>query len=109
VVGGDAPARVLVRAAGPALAAFGVAGPLPRPQIAIYQGDRLLRVNRGWAEGGVAHDVRVAAEVAGAFPWPERSADAALLLLLEPGPYTLQVSGLDGSVGEALAEVYLLR
>jgi len=28
---------------------------------------------------------------------------------LEPGPYTLQVSGLDGYVGEALAEVYLLR
>lgn len=109
VLGGDAPARVLVRAAGPALAVFGVAQPLQRPQIAIYQGDRLLRVNRGWSDGGVAHDVRVAAESAGAFPWSERSADAALLLLLEPGPYTLQVSGLDGSVGEALAEVYLLR
>ena len=109
VLGGDAPARVLVRAAGPALTAFGVAQPLQRPQIAIYQGDRLLRLNRGWSDGGIAYDLRVAAESAGAFPWPERSADAALLLLLEPGPYTLQVSGVDGSVGEALAEVYLLR
>jgi len=51
----------------------------------------------------------VAAESVGAFPWPGGSADAALLLLLEPGPYTIQVSGVDGSVGEALAEVYLLR
>ena len=109
VLGGDAPARVLVRAAGPALAAFGVAQPLERPQIAIYRGERLLRLNRGWSDGGVAYDLRVAAESAGAFPWAERSADAALLLILEPGPYTLQVSGLDGSVGEALAEVYLLR
>ncbi|MFZ9836971.1 MAG: PQQ-binding-like beta-propeller repeat protein [Opitutaceae bacterium] len=109
VLGGGAPARVLVRAAGPALATFGVAEPLPRPQIAIYQGDRLLRLNRGWSEGGIAHDLRVAAESVGAFPWPDGSADAALLLLLDPGPYTLQVSGWDGSGGEALAEVYLLR
>jgi hypothetical protein len=109
VLGGETPARVLVRAAGPALSAFGVAQTLQRPQIAVYQGGRLLRLNRGWSEGGVAYDLRVAAESVGAFPWPGGSADAALLLLLEPGPYTIQVSGVDGSVGEALAEVYLLR
>jgi len=109
VLGGVAPSRVLVRAAGPALAAFGVARPLARPQIAVYQGDRMLQLNRGWSEDGFSHDLRVAAESAGAFPWTDRSADAALLLLLEPGPYTLQISGVDGTVGEALAEIYLLR
>ena len=45
---------------------------------------------------------------AGAFPLPEGGADSALLVTLSPGPYTIQVSGVNDSTGVALAGVYEL-
>jgi hypothetical protein len=45
---------------------------------------------------------------AGAFPLAAGSRDAALVLSLAPGAYTLRVSGVGGASGVALAEIYLL-
>ena len=42
----------------------------------------------------------------GAFPLPGGSRDAALLVQLMPGMYTAQVSGVNGTTGVALVEVY---
>jgi hypothetical protein len=42
----------------------------------------------------------------GAFALPAGSADAAILVTLQPGAYTVQVSSGDGSSGLALVEVY---
>jgi hypothetical protein len=42
----------------------------------------------------------------GAFPLPLASKDAALLVTLQPGAYTAQVSGIGGTTGVALVEVY---
>jgi len=42
----------------------------------------------------------------GAFGLPEGSRDAATVLSLPPGGYTVQVSGVAGAVGEALIEVF---
>jgi hypothetical protein len=41
-----------------------------------------------------------------AFPLAKGSKDAALLLELAPGAYTVQVAGAGGSTGVALVEVY---
>ena len=44
-----------------------------------------------------------------AFPLPANdSKDAALLVLLSPGAYSAQVSGVGGSTGEVLLEIYEL-
>lgn len=108
VVAGDAPRTVLVRASGPALAAFGVAGPQPAPRLSLYgTGARtvLLSSNAGWgADPGIA----AAAAAVGAFPWgPSPTADAALLVTLPPGSYTANVTaGGAGAPGIALVEVY---
>ena len=42
----------------------------------------------------------------GAFPLQASSKDAALLVELQPGAYTVQVSGVGGTTGVALIEVY---
>jgi hypothetical protein len=42
----------------------------------------------------------------GAFALPAGSRDAALLATLPPGAYTAQVSGVGGTTGVALVEVY---
>jgi outer membrane protein assembly factor BamB len=109
VVGGNQPARVLIRAVGPGLKAFGVDGWITRPRLALYSGDRLIATGEDWSKSGWSHDIIVATSLSGAFPLDPANQDAALTIILDPGPYTLQVSGVDSSVGEVLAEVYVLR
>jgi len=103
-IGGSTSRTVLVRASGPALAAFGVAGTLPDPQLAVYAGSTLLEAAAAW-DGNPA--VAAAAAAVGAFPWTSAaSADSAVLVTLPPGAYTAQVSGASGDNGVALIEIY---
>ncbi len=108
VVAGDAPALVLVRAVGPSLADFHVGGLLAKPQLTIFRGSTAIATGTAWGLGGAADDVVAAADLAQAFALPPDSADAALLLFLEPGKYTAQVRGLNDTTGIALVEVYIV-
>ncbi|HEY1764484.1 MAG TPA: hypothetical protein VGF85_06145 [Opitutaceae bacterium] len=104
VIGGSTARTVLIRASGPALAGFGVAGTIPDPQLQLFSGSTLLESNNGW--GGNAKIASTAA-VVGAFAWSSpTSADSALLITLPPGAYTAQVAGASGDTGVALIEVY---
>jgi hypothetical protein len=101
--------HVLVRAAGPALSAFGVAGPLadPRLEIRDEQGNRLSS-NNDWQDAANADELATAARSLGAFPFGTGSKDAALLLTLPPGNYSGVVTSNDGTSGTALIEIYEL-
>jgi uncharacterized repeat protein (TIGR03803 family) len=103
IVGGTDSLRLLIRGVGPTLTAFGVEGALADPQLALYRGSALVRQNDNW--GGAA-EVSAAAAAAGAFPLPAGSRDAALVVTLEPGAYTAQVSGVNATTGVGLVEVY---
>jgi hypothetical protein len=95
---------LLIRASGPALAAFNVSGLLPDPELQIFSNSTLLGSDSGW--GGNAEIETEAASV-GAFAWTSpTSLDSALLETLSAGPYTAQVAGKSGDSGVALAEVY---
>ena len=109
VVGGTGAVNLLLRAVGPGLAGFGVEGVLSRPRIALYSGSSEVRSNAGWSAVPFAADLAGAARAARAFPLAEGSADAALTVVVSPGPYTLLVSGADAAAGEVLTEVYVLR
>jgi hypothetical protein len=106
VVSGEVPKRVLIRGVGPTLATFGVGGVLSDPQIVLFGRDVRVAANDNWSEGTDASAINLAAARAGAFALGAGSRDAALLLNLAPGPYTVQLSGLAGSTGTALIEVY---
>ena len=108
VVGGTGPIRVLVRAIGPALATFGVERVLARPTMTIFAGATAILSNTGWSSNPYRGDVAGAASLVGAFPLAEGSSDCAAMLTLNPGNYTIQVSGVGGTTGEALVEVYVL-
>ena len=103
VVTGTTPKQVLIRAAGPAIAAapFNVAGALADPSLQVFRGSTVVAQNDNWATA--TGDISGAAASVGAFPFTARSADAALLTTLAPGPYTVQVSG---GTGVTLAEIY---
>ncbi|MSU25265.1 MAG: hypothetical protein EXS32_15785 [Opitutus sp.] len=106
VIQGPAYKRVLIRAIGPTLAAFGVAGFLPDPILTIYSGQTAIALNDIWGTGGDPATVTAAAEVVGAFALATTSADSALLITLPPGAYTVEVSGKNSTEGVALLEIY---
>lgn len=110
VIGGSDPVRVLVRAIGPGLTAFGVSGALARPTMTVFSAatQKAIGSNTGWSGGADKGDIAGAAAVVGAFALADGSADCAALLTLTSGAYTIQVSGVGGTTGEALVEVYVL-
>ena len=109
VISGSASRNVLVRAVGPTLAAFGVADAIQQPVLSVFQGERMISTNSGWAGAtrASAEPLTDAFDRAGAFRLAdENSRDAALVLSLAPGAYTVQVKSGDQSTGAALLEVY---
>jgi uncharacterized protein (DUF1800 family) len=102
VVGEGGPKTVLIRAAGPALAAYGVPGVLSDPRIVVVDSaQREIASNDNWVPASGP-----AADAVGAFPFPPGSRDAALVATLTPGVYTAIVTGTGGGTGAALVEVY---
>lgn len=112
-VGGPRRSRLLLRAIGPGLTQFGVGGVLARPTLSLYEqlpggGQRLLRTNTGWATENTSYDLAAAAGLVQAFALATSSADCAMVATVDPGNYTIQVSGVGGTTGEALVEIYVL-
>ena len=99
--------KFLIRAAGPTLASFGVAGTLADPAIAILDaGGQQIASNDNWGTGNTTALTTAFAQN-GAFGLAAGSRDAALLVDLDPGKnYTIQVSGVNNTTGLALIEVY---
>jgi hypothetical protein len=108
VAAGGGARRVLIRAAGPALTALGVPGALADPSLALLDtaGRQIANgANNDWESAG-ATTLRAAFIQAGAFPFTAGSRDAALVIDLLPGNYTIQVSGVGNTTGTALVELY---
>ena len=106
VIAGTVPRKILLRAIGPTLASFGVLGTLADPKLDVFAASSSVPIasNDNWA-GTFA--LTTAFTTVGAFPLPSgASKDAALLLTLDPGTYSAQVSGLGSSTGEVLLEIY---
>lgn len=105
VVGGNTMRSVLIRAIGPSLGAppFSVPGVVADPQLAVFSGAAQIAANDNWGGTGA---LTAAFGQLGAFSLPPGSRDAALLADLPPGAYTVRVSGIGGTTGMALIEVY---
>jgi len=109
VVGGNQPVKLLLRGVGPDLANLGLSASsvLAKPQLDLYNADgTVIQSNAGW---GGSSALTAAFTQVGAFSLPSGSADAAMIVTLAPGNYTVQVTGVGGTTGIALAEVYLMN
>lgn len=94
----DGSRQVLLRAAGPALTAFGLTSALADPRLDLFRGSSRLADNNDWpaALGPIMAAV-------GAFPFPTASRDAALLQSID-GAVTVQAGG--ATAGTVLIEGY---
>ena len=120
VISGTQRRSVLLRAVGPSLAQFGLADALPTPLLTVFQAGKVLATNDGWAAPATPNALNAVADTSdpatrlnaafdrtGAFRLIDpASHDAALLLSLSPGTYTIQVKSETSATGATLVEVY---
>jgi hypothetical protein len=102
VVRGNAPVQVLVRATGPSLTAFGIAGALADTTLEVYSGSTLVSSNDDWKTTQQA-----AISATGFAPLNDR--ESAALLTVQPGAYTMIVRGKGAATGVGLVETFLVN
>jgi hypothetical protein len=102
IVTGGVPRNIVVRALGPSLGASGIQQMAGNPKIVVYQGSQKVATNADWKT-----DSR-ASELSQKYPSlaPTNDKEAALLLTLLPGAYTLQGINEDGIEAIMLLEAY---
>lgn len=106
VIAGTGDMTLLIRGVGPTLSDFGVSGALSDPTIRVLNSDQQeVGANDDWNSSDAAAK-RSAAATVGAFALPEGSLDAALLISLSPGAYTVFLDGFGNAAGNALIEIY---
>lgn len=105
VINGLVPKKVLVRAVGPTLGLppFSISGVMSDPKMELFLGQSTIASNDNWGGGSTLSS---AFSSVGAFALGALSKDSALLVNLNPGNYTVQISGASGSSGLAIVEVY---
>jgi sulfur relay (sulfurtransferase) complex TusBCD TusD component (DsrE family) len=106
VINSSTPKHVLIRAIGPGLTSQGVTGALANPTLTLHRAGTpnvLIGSNDNW--GGDPTIAGVAAQF-GAFALPGGSLDAALYATLTSGAYIATVSGVGGTTGVAMVELY---
>jgi hypothetical protein len=104
IVKGTGTQKMVIRAIGPTLTQFGVAGALANPSLRIVNSATNVEVisNNDWASGPSA------AELTALNFAPGQPAEAAVVVNLAPGGYTAIVSGEGGTSGVALIEAYAI-
>ncbi|MGH7939079.1 MAG: choice-of-anchor Q domain-containing protein [Bryobacteraceae bacterium] len=108
IVTGTAPKKVLLRGIGPSLAGAmpPVANPLANPVLELHttvgKVDTLVASNDDWK------DTQKAAIIATGIP-PTNDLESAIVAKLDPGNYTVILSGKNGGTGVALVEAYDLN
>lgn len=108
VVDGPVKRTFLIRAIGPGLSPFGLVGALPDPKLTVYDQTTKLALtsNDNWDQGQDRSSIAAAATKVGAFDLAPGSKDAAVLVTLLAGQYSVLVEGVNGTTGVALAEIY---
>src|SRR6266446_1922787 len=118
IIQGNAPKKVIIRAIGPSLTAFGVPGALQDPTLELHDvSGALIAKNDDWQTteiyGVITADQSAAIQASGLAPTDNR--ESAMIVTLaqnngDPasltGHYTAIISGKGGTTGNALVEAY---
>ena len=116
IISGTAPRSVLIRGFGPTLADWGVSGSMSNPYIELYSGQTLIATNDNWqtpiaqcdapaVSCGIPQDIQTTGKDACTVATTGCSQDAAILVTLTPGAYTVIMRGVGGGTGVGLISV----
>lgn len=106
VVDGEGLRRVLIRGLGPALLQRGIPAALSNPYLTLYRNTAIVATNDNWNQAPNLAELQLATSAVGAPPFDQGSGDAALLVTLPPGVYTVILSGIGGATGVGLIEIF---
>jgi hypothetical protein len=97
------PLKVVVRGIGPSLTGFGVPNALANPTLELHDGNgALVLANNDWKTSQQA-------EITATGLQPSNDAESALVLTLQPGPYTAQLRGDSNGTGVGVIDVFALQ
>ncbi len=117
-IGGTEPMDVLIRARGPSLADFGVAGAMADPTLQCYSGQTPIVQNNDWqttnpqcdapavACGDAQDIINTGFDPCSLTSHPGCDLDSAIHVTLPPGGYTCILSGVDNGTGVGIVEVF---
>lgn len=99
VISGSRPKQVLIRGIGPSLGAAGVANALSDTMLKLFSAGSEIASNNDWQSASNS------SQVTALLP-PGNAKESAILVTLDPGAYTAILSGVGGSTGIGLIEIY---
>ena len=100
VITGTNAKRIVVRAIGPSLSAYGVHGPLPDPTLELHDSTgAIIAFNDNWGDTQ-SDEIRMTGLA------PSNFFESAIVRTLVPGAYTAVMRGKNGVTGVGLVEVY---
>lgn len=99
IVQGNGPVTVVIRARGPSMSQF-VTNTLANPVLQLFAGQTVVASNDDWINGPDAAQIQTAGFA------PGYSVESAILVTLQPGAYTAIVSGVGGTTGVGIVEVF---
>ncbi len=109
-IGGEVSRRLLIRGVGPTLSRFNLPANvlLADPKITLFNQatGKAIGSNDNWSSSDDAGIIAAAAVSGGAFPLANGSLDSAMLVMLPPGSYSVQMSGVGNTTGIGIVEVY---
>jgi N-acetylneuraminic acid mutarotase len=98
---GTANKKVIIRAIGPTLTDFGVAGALQDPTLELYQGGTLIISNDDWRQSPQQAEIQKSGLA------PNKDAESAIIATLTPNQgYTAIVRGKNGTTGVGVVEAF---
>jgi len=101
IVSGSQPKQLIVRALGPSLTAFGVAGAMANPMLELHDSTgALIASNDNWQTGGQASQISASGLA------PSNALESAIIATVPPGNYTAIVKGVNNTTGVGMVEVY---
>src|SRR5258706_5861 len=102
VIEGRGPKEVAIVATGPSLAAYGIANALADPTLTLVRSSdqTVIATNDNWGSAANAAQLQAAGFA------PSNALESAILITLQPGAYTVVVSGVGGGTGVGIVAVY---
>jgi hypothetical protein len=102
VIQGSGPQTVVVTGTGPSLAAAGIPNPLQNPTLTLVRSSdgATIGTNDNWQSASNAAQIQAAGFA------PSNPLESAIMMSLQPGAYTVLMSGAGGGVGIGIIAVY---
>jgi hypothetical protein len=102
IIQGNGPQTVVVTGTGPSLAAAGITNPLQNPTLTLVRSSdgATIGTNDNWQSASNAAQIQAAGFA------PSNPLESAIMMTLQPGAYTVLMSGAGGGVGIGIIAVY---